>query len=125
MRAITVLVPPDGVTLLLKVDPGAKSAEAIIVIPDGVDVSPQCPPVLKTPTAIAQPNTKAHDVQYVVDRLRKLKVRTEAAAINSIKAMFQFTEPLTDQDAKKRLTEAGRKGLLKIDAAGRIVFRDT
>jgi hypothetical protein len=53
-----------------------------------------------------------------------LRVKSESAAINSIKAMFQFNTPLSDAEAKKRLHEARRKGLLKIDSAGKITFKD-
>jgi hypothetical protein len=117
MQAITVMVPPEGLTLLLKPRPGAKSSQAVVVASDDVEISP---------SASASPSRSAptQDAQYIVERLRKLKVKTEAAAINSIKAMFQFTEQLTEQGAKKRLAEAQKKGLLKIDAAGRIAFRD-
>jgi hypothetical protein len=124
MQAKTILVPPEGVTILLRARPGAKSAEVVVVAPDDVEVSTQNE-AISPPPERARPNAAASDARYIVERLRKLKVKTEAAAINSIKAMFQFTEPLTDEAAKKRLTEAQRKGFLKIDAVGKIVFRDT
>jgi hypothetical protein len=123
MRAITVSVPPEGLTVSLKVRSGATSAEAVVVVPDNVEVSAQHHPPAE-PSAPPGRKAPPHDVRFVVERLRKLKVKTTAAAINSIKAMFQFTEPLTDDDAKKRLSEAQRKGFLRIDTAGKISFRD-
>lgn len=125
MRSVTVSIPLEGTTLVLKPQHGAK-AEAIVVVPEGVEVSVLSDDVRSAESQAAPRRATAPtpDTRYIVDRLRKLKVKTEAAAINSIKAMFQFTEPLDDQGARKRLSEAQRKGFLKVDAAGKISFTD-
>jgi hypothetical protein len=123
MKVITILVPVEGVTVHLRAVASTTNPEAVIVVPDGVEASPASKAV--TSRSPSQPfPTEVHDASYVIKRLRKLRVKSEAAAINSIKAMFQFNTPVSDTEAKKRLEEARRKGLLKIDGAGKITFKD-
>ncbi|MEX2149419.1 MAG: hypothetical protein WD793_04360 [Steroidobacteraceae bacterium] len=123
MKSITIQVPPEGVTLQLRAKPNAVDPQAVLVLPADVDVvlTSKTLPNKAPPSSV--PAT-SHDAAYVVSRLRKLRVKSEAAAINSIKAMFQFQTPISDAEAKNRLNEARRKGLLKIDATGKITFKD-
>ena len=113
MRAVTVAVPPEGATIELAVRKGSKGATVIVVVPEGIDVLPvSSPQRRKRPAIPASTPVEAEDQgsQYIAERLRKLKVRSEAAAINSIKAMFQFTTPMTESDAKSRLKAAAKDG---------------
>ena len=123
MKVIAILVPVEGVTIRLKAHPDVVDPQIVVVVPDGIEVLPN-PTDPSHPIPSLNDNLEVHDAAYIVKRLRKLRVRSAAAAINSIKAMFQFTTPLTDAAAKKRLDEARRKGLLTIDVGGRITFRD-
>ena len=129
MRAVTVAVPSEGATIELTVRSSSKDATVIVVVPEGVEVlpivaMPASPERCKRlATQAPKPvDTEGHGSKYIAERLRKLKVKSEAAAINSIKAMFQFTTPITDADAKARLKAAAKDGFLKIDSAGRIDF---
>jgi hypothetical protein len=67
--------------------------------------------------------TQTGDVDSIAKRLTKLKPTKRAAAVNSIKAMFQFDEPISDEAANKILEDLRRRGTLTIDAADRIQVR--
>ena len=80
------------------------------------------------PSATQQPPTTkgkspARDLDSILKRLIKLKTTKRAAAINSIKAMFQLTDPMDDQEANRILESLHKRGSLSIDANDKLKFR--
>jgi hypothetical protein len=68
----------------------------------------------KVQSASDAPVLKQSDLQVVADRLRKLKVKSTKGAVNSIKAMTQFKEKLTDEQALARLHALNEAGLVTL-----------
>jgi hypothetical protein len=99
------------------------SLEAVVVLPDGVKLS-QAAAVTPKPTTPkkAPASSPAQDSKSIVHRLRKLKVKDVAGAINSIKAMFQFNDPKTDAQAEALLRKAQRDGLVEIASSGKVTL---
>jgi hypothetical protein len=127
MKTILIEVPPKGTSVQLVLRPGASSGQAVIVASDDVEIRLAGP----TPTPVAQPNsasngkTAARDLDAIFKRLTKLKPAKRAAAVNSIKAMFQVTEPITDDEAHKILEKLRRRGSLSIDANDKVEIHKT
>lgn len=64
----------------------------------------------------------AAELDVIFGRLVKLKTKSRDAAVRSIKAMFQFTEPIDDEAASKILEDIRKRGLLSMDASGKVEF---
>ena len=134
MKNINVEVPRGGTSLRLVLRSGASSGQAVIVTSDDVEVRFAEPRTENVPgTKKAQKRnadgktpkgTNAVDLDSVLKRLLKLKPAKRSAAVNSIKTMFQFDAPITDEAANKILNDLQRRGSLNIDGAEKIQFRD-
>ena len=61
-------------------------------------------------------------IQYVFERLRKLKPTKKETALNSIGAMFQFQGGISDSDKEKLFSELLQKRYLSIGANNRIEY---
>lgn len=124
MRSIPIKVSQNGLWLYLRNKIASGTAKVIILAPEEIEVKPV---VITQPTEKIEPgsNKTRYSLEYIAVRLRKLKVKSEPAAINSIKAMFQFNEALNDQNVNKILSELKRTNLIKIDPAGGISFPET
>lgn len=61
-------------------------------------------------------------VQYVAERLRKLKPSKKEAVYNSIAAMFQFQGGISDTDKEKMLTELVKERHIVIADNGRVTY---
>lgn len=89
--------------------------------------SPIAKPVASPPPAVnnhehVASEAKKSDLNYILKRLVKLKPSTRTAAVNSIKAMFQFQSPMSDQEANRTLHDLHKQRLLTIDAAHKILY---
>ena len=62
-------------------------------------------------------------VQYVADRLRKLKPSKKEALFNSIGAMFQFQGGISDADKERMFSELQKRGHIIVAENGRSVSR--
>jgi len=71
-----------------------------------------------TPTAKFNPDL----IQYVADRLRKLKPSKKAKVFNSIDAMFQFQGGISDRDKEKIFSELHKARHIDIGMDGRIQY---
>ena len=133
MKNIAIAVPPAGASVQLVLRAGASSGQAVIVASDDVEihytepraaeVGPKSPPIKnnsKAPTSKAT----AHDLDTILKRLLKLKPTKRVTATNSIKAMFQFDAPITDEAANKILDDLRKRGSLTVDANDKIQFRN-
>jgi len=133
MKTITLEVPRNGASVQLVLRSGASTGQAVIVASDDVEIrlaeptpapTGQPQPLLNTnngkPTT---PKPSACDLDAIFKRLTKLKPSKRAAAVNSIKAMFQLTAPISDEAANKILEDLRRRGSLTIDADNKLQIR--
>lgn len=61
-------------------------------------------------------------VQYVADRLQKLKPSKKEALFNSIAAMFQFQGGISDGDKERILSELQKQGHIVVAENGRVQY---
>lgn len=128
MKNITIEIPRAGVSVQLVLRAGASPGQAVIVASDDVEIRvADAAPRPVDGARVSQPSgskggTTAKDPDAILKRLLKLKVSTRGAAVNSIKAMFQFDTPINDEAASKLLEDQVRRGALTIDGNERIRF---
>jgi hypothetical protein len=70
--------------------------------------------------AAARPDAEL--VQYVGDRLRKLKPSKKEALFNSIGAMFQFQGGISDEDKEKMFAELQKGKHIVVTENGRVQY---
>lgn len=63
-------------------------------------------------------------VEYVKQRLLKLKPVKNASLLNSISAMFQFQGGISESDVDKIIAEIVRKKIIFIDQNGRVSYSE-
>lgn len=80
-------------------------------------------PARREPLAAAGPSDPEL-VQYVADRLKKLRPSKKEALLNSIGAMFQFQGGISDGDKEKLLSELLKKRHITIDENSRVHYPD-
>jgi hypothetical protein len=70
------------------------------------------------------PSTKLDSelVQYVADRLGKLKPSRKEALFNSIGAMFQFQGGISDADKERMFSELQKRGHIIVAENGRVQY---
>ena len=75
-------------------------------------------------TASELASTTGHPelVQYVDDRLKKLKPSKKEALLNSIGAMFQFQGGISDADKEKLFSELLKKRHIAVSENNRISY---
>lgn len=61
-------------------------------------------------------------VQYVADRLQKLKPSKKEALFNSIAAMFQFQGGISDGDKERIFSELQKRGHIVVAENGRVQY---
>lgn len=61
-------------------------------------------------------------LQYVAERLRKLKAGKKEGVLNSIGAMFQFQGGISDEDKERLFTDLVKKKLILVGENGRITY---
>jgi len=78
----------------------------------------QNPKPRQTPAASVDLDT----VQYVADRLRKLKPSKKESVINAIGAMFQFRGGISDADTKTMFFELQKRRHIEVAENGRVRY---
>ncbi len=78
----------------------------------------QNPEKRETATAPSDPEL----VQYVADRLKKLKPSKKETLLNSIGAMFQFQGGISDSDKEKLVSELLKKRHITIGENNRVHY---
>jgi hypothetical protein len=61
-------------------------------------------------------------IQYVANRLRKLKPSKKEALFNSITAMFQFQGGISDSDKERIFSELQKRGHIIVAENGRVQY---
>ena len=122
MKSHTLELPAAGATVYLILPAGATSASVTITAPEEVIVRMvgPAPPQTKTPVVASADGV---DLDFVLKRLLKLKPNKRATAINSIKSMFQFEAPITDEAAAEILEALRKRGALTMDEIGRVKYK--
>jgi hypothetical protein len=62
-------------------------------------------------------------IQYVIERLIKLKPTRKASLLNSIGAMFQFQGGIPEDDKEKIIAELQRQRYITLDQNNRVSYR--
>jgi hypothetical protein len=73
------------------------------------------PKAIEKPKANAKPSTDIDVIEYVVERLMKLKPVKKQSLANSIKAMFQFQGGIAESDIDKIISELQKRKYIKIE----------
>ena len=73
-------------------------------------------------TVGASPKFDPELVQYVADRLRKLKPSKKEALFNSIGAMFQFQGGISDVDKERLFSELQKRRHIVVAENGRVQY---
>lgn len=135
MKTITIDVPRTGSSVELVLREGVSLGQVVVVASDDVEIrlkdvvpavanqSRPLPtkPSGKSPSPVTNPII--HDLDVILRRLIKLKPTKRGTAVNSIKAMFHLTDPISDETASKILEDLRRRGSLSIGANDKIQFR--
>lgn len=64
----------------------------------------------------------AEIVQYVLERIQKLKPSKKSALLNSINTMFQFQGGISDSEKEKIVSELQRLKHIQIDKNNRVTY---
>ncbi len=132
MKNLTIEIPRTGASVELILRTGASSGQAVIVASEDVEIRlkesvtvttirPALPPIPNRGNGTGL-KPAPHGLNSILKRLLKLKPTKRATAVNSIKAMFQFTEPMSDATADKIFEDLRGRGSLSIDTSGKIQF---
>ena len=73
------------------------------------------PKVVQKAKAKDEPSKDIDMIEYVMERLLKLKPVKKQSLTNSIKAMFQFQGGIADSDIDKIISELQKRNYIKIE----------
>ena len=76
-----------------------------------------------TITEIAgEPTDDIDSIQYVIDRLAKLRASKKKTLLNSIQAMYQFQGAISEKDQELIIAKLEKMKFLKIDSNNRVTY---
>ncbi|MEQ1914770.1 MAG: hypothetical protein ABL855_06740 [Sideroxydans sp.] len=78
----------------------------------------------KRETATSTGTTDPELIQYVAERLRKLRPSKKETLLNSIGAMFQFQGGISDSDKEKILSELLKQRHITITESNRVQYSE-
>jgi hypothetical protein len=124
MKTMTIEVPREGACVELVFRGKVSPAQAVIVATDDVEIrygnqglgSGAAAPAAKL---AAKPPL---DLDAISFNLCKLGTKRRTAAVNVIRTMFQFTNPVTAETANRILEDLCRRGDLTITPGGAVEF---
>lgn len=73
----------------------------------------------KTTTELA---TDINSIQYVIERLNKLRPSKKKTLMNSIRAMYQFQGAISEEDQEIIIDKLEKKKFLKIESNNRVTY---
>jgi hypothetical protein len=130
LKNVTIDVPPTGKSIEFVLRKGASSGQAVIVVSDDVEIrqrpetaKPAASNVTMSKNPMIAPTPGGDKHAVILKRLIKLRPTKRSTAVNSIKAMFQFDTPITDEAANDILDDLAKRGHLTINAKKKIIFR--
>jgi hypothetical protein len=69
-----------------------------------------------------EPTKDIASIQYVMDRITKLKPSKKKTLINSIRAMYQFQGGVSEEDQEKIVKDLEKRKFLKIESNNRVTY---
>ena len=66
--------------------------------------------------------TDINSIQYVIERLDKLRPSKKKTLMNSIRAMYQFQGAISDEDQETIIDKLEKKKFLKIESNNRVTY---
>jgi len=73
-------------------------------------------------TTTEEPTTNINSIQYVIERLDKLRPSKKKALINSIRAMYQFQGAISEEDQETIIDKLEKKKFLKIESNNQVTY---
>ena len=77
---------------------------------------------LKTDAISEEPTTDVNSIQYVIERLNKLRPSKKKTLMNSIRAMYQFQGAISENDQETIIDKLEKKKFLKIESNNRVTY---
>lgn len=75
------------------------------------------------PEAIREEPTKdINSIQYVMDRLAKLRPSKKKTLLNSIRTMYQFQGAISDKDQEIIIAKLEKSNFLKVESNNRVTY---
>jgi len=69
-----------------------------------------------------EPTTDINSIQYVIDRLAKLRPSKKGTLLNSIRAMYQFQGAISENDQEMIVAKLEQKKFLKVESNNRVIY---
>lgn len=63
-----------------------------------------------------------NSIQYVIDRLAKLRPSKKKSLLNSIRAMYQFQGAISEKDQEIIVAKLEQKKFLKVDSNNHVIY---
>ena len=71
-----------------------------------------------------EPTQDITSIQYVMDRIAKLRPSKKTSLLNSIKAMYQFQGGVSEADQEKIIRDLEKRKFIKIDNNNKVIYLD-
>ena len=71
-----------------------------------------------------EPTQDITSIQYVMDRIAKLRPSKKTSLLNSIKAMYQFQGGVSEADQEKIIRDLENRKFIKIDNNNKVIYLD-
>lgn len=120
MKAVTIDVPREGASFQLVLREGGSPAQAVVVAADDVEIRYGDTAAAPSARAAQRGEKPPSDLDAISQSLLKLHTKTRAAAVDVIKTMFQFTDPVTTETANRILEQLRKRGDLSITPEGEV-----
>lgn len=78
--------------------------------------------LIENKTKTEEPNTDINSIQYVIERLDKLRPSKKKTLMNSIRAMYQFQGAISEEDQETIIDKLEKKKFLKIESNNRVTY---
>lgn len=70
----------------------------------------------------AEPTTDIGSIQYVIERLDKLRPSKKKSLMNSISAMYQFQGAISEEDQETIINKLVKKKFLRLESNNRVTY---
>ena len=75
-----------------------------------------------TKRSLDEPTADTNSIQYVIDRLAKLRPSKKKTLLNSIRAMYQFQGAVSEKDQEMIVAKLEQKKFLKVESNNRVIY---
>jgi hypothetical protein len=76
----------------------------------------------KADTTRKEPTTDVNSIQYVIERLGKLRPSKKNTLMNSVRAMYQFQGAISEEDQETIIEKLEERKFLKIESNNRVTY---